>query len=566
MNGMLYRTERVAPGPFDLRNIAMAGGGNFMELVIRDPFGNEQRVRNPFYTSETVLGKGLHEYSYNAGFLRENFGVQSNDYGDPAYALIHRYGMSNNASIGIHAEGTPGLNTFGPELTCLLHGSGVVTLSASESVHHDQGAYAGSLAYQYTAKNLSARLFLQDQSRDYATISSLTAPQQVQMTMGGAVGFGTSSLGSISLEYSRQDDYGDRRRQASGISYARGLGRDFNMTVSARNVREERHTQEFFLAVTHSPRRQQTLSARHQSTRDRMMDTLEVTRSAPAGEGLGYRAAVDRTATGDGSRTTAFSPSVQYNSRYNIFRGDYHVERSPAGTSESYTVAVSGAVVAAGGVAGFTRPVTDSFALVQVGDLPGVHVSVNGQDVGTTDIYGRLFAPDLGSYIDNRITISDRDVPVNYSLAAVSRVVSPPFRSGSCVSFPSARIQPVTGRLRVRFPYGDKPVEFTKVSLTGSGRSSSFMTAGDGEFYLEQLAPEGERSDVGKRENECGAGDGGPRAMTGDYTGTFEYQGRSCSFPLSIPPSDDMIIDLGEITTCSLDVAPRPTAPGKRQR
>ena len=229
-------------------------------------------------------------------------------------------------------------------------------------------------------------------------------------------------------------------------------------------------------------------------------------------------------------------------------------------------VAVSGAVVAAGPVVGFTRPVTDSFALVQVGDLSGVQVSVNGQDFGTTDGSGRLFVPGLGSYVDNRITISDRDVPVNYSLAAVSRVVSPQLQSGSCVSFPTTRTQPVTGRLRVQVPDGIKPVEFTKVSLTEGGRNYAFMTAGDGEFYLEQLVAEGENAAVGKRESECGAGDGGPRAMAGAYKGTFEYQGRSCAFELFIPLSDDMIIDLGEMTTCSLDVAPRPTAPAKRQR
>jgi outer membrane usher protein len=297
-----------------------------------------------------------------------------------------------------------------------------------------------------------------------------------------------------------------------------------------------------------------------------MTDTLEITQTAPVGEGLGYRAAVDRTATDDGQRTTSFSPSVQYNSRYNIVRGDYRVDQSTFGTTESYMVSVSGAVVAAGTVVGFTRPVTDSFALVQAGDLPGVHVSVNGQDFGTTDGSGRLFVPGLGSYVDNRITISDQDVPVNYSLAAVSRVVSPPLQSGSCVLFPTARTQPVTGRLRVQVPDGVKPVEFTKVSLTDGARNYTFTTAGDGEFYLEQLVAEGERAAVGKRESECGAGDGGPHAMTGAYRGTFEYQGKSCSFELIIPRSDDMIIDLGDMTTCYLDVVPRPTAPAKRQR
>jgi hypothetical protein len=48
--------------------------------------------------------------------------------------------------------------------------------------------------------------------------------------------------------------------------------------------------------------------------------------------------------------------------------------------------------------------------------------------------------------------------------------------------------------------------------------------------------------------------------------GTFEYQGKPCSFDLFIPLSEDMIIDLGEMTTCSLDVAPRTTAPAKRQQ
>jgi len=566
MNGMLYRTERVAPGPFDLRNITMAGGGNLMELVIRDPFGNEQRIRNPFYTSDVLLAKGLQEYSYNAGFLRENFGVQSNNYGDPAYALFHRYGMRNDSTIGFWAEGTTGLNTFGPALTYQLHRSGVVTVAAAESVLHGQGAYAGTLAYQYAARNLSARLFLQNQSRDYATISTRAEQDHVQLMTGGAIGYGTGELGAFSLGYSREEDYGGRRRQVAGLSYARSLGREFYLTASVQNVRSEQPSQEFTLAFTYSPRRQNSLTARHQSSRSQTMDTLEVLQTAPVGEGLGYRAAVDRIAADGGRRATAFSPSVQYNSRYNIFRGDYRVEQSHDGTMQSYAVAVSGAVVAAGTVIGFTRPVTDSFALVQVGDLPGVQVSANGQHLGTTDGSGRLFVPALGSYVDNRITISDQDVPVNYSLVAVSRLVSPPLKSGSCVFFPVTRTQPVTGRLRVQVPDGLRPVEYTRIALTGGGKIYSFMTAGDGEFYLEQLVPDGETAAGGKQESECGKEAGGAKVMAGNYAGSFEYQGQSCTFELVIPLSDEMIIDLGEMTTCSVDAVIRPAVPAKRQR
>lgn len=554
MNGMLYRTEQVAPGPFDLRNITAAGGGNLLDVVIRDPFGNETRIQNPFYSSETVLAKGLHQYSYNAGFLREEYGEQSNQYGDPAYSLNHRYGLRNDTTIGFRAEGATGLNNFGPELTYVLHRGGAVNLSLAESVHHGTGAYAGMAGYQYASRAFSARVFLRGQSREYETVASLAADEQVRMTTGGAVGFGAGTLGSVTFEYSRQDDYDDGRQQAGGVSYARALGRDFQLTLSARSVRNERRNREFYAAITYNPRTQTAVSARHLHSTDRDSDTLEVQQSAPLGEGFGYRASVDRTVT-DLDRTTSFSPSVQYNSPAAIFRGDYRVEQSGTGTIQSYNLSLSGAIVAVGGRVGLSRPVTDSFALVQVGELEGVRVSANGQEIGSTDSDGKLFVPSLGSYVDNRITINDDDVPVNYSLTGVSRLVSPPLRSGSCVVFPALRVQPVTGKIRVEVGGAAMPVEFTRVSLADGERSYSFITARDGEFYLERLESRDAPDAAGGNGDGCAAGSA-PASLAGTYRAGFEFLGKQCSFMLVFPRSEEMIIDLGDLTACRFEGAP----------
>ena len=41
--------------------------------MLKDPFGNEQRIYYPAYFSTQMLREGLHEYSYNIGFLREQY-------------------------------------------------------------------------------------------------------------------------------------------------------------------------------------------------------------------------------------------------------------------------------------------------------------------------------------------------------------------------------------------------------------------------------------------------------------------------------------------------------------
>ena len=100
IDGQRVRTLRLPAGDFDLRNITQATGYRSVDLVIRDAFGREQRVSTSFYSSERSLKAGLHEYSYNVGALRENFGVESNDYGPLAFAGFHRYGVIRRVDAG----------------------------------------------------------------------------------------------------------------------------------------------------------------------------------------------------------------------------------------------------------------------------------------------------------------------------------------------------------------------------------------------------------------------------------------------------------------------------------
>jgi len=169
---------------------------------------------------------------------------------------------------------------------------------------------------------------------------------------------------------------------------------------------------------------------------------------------------------------------------------------------------------------GFSRPITDSFGLVKVGELQGVRVYQNGQEIGRTDRKGRVFLPNLGSYYENHVSIGDKDIPIDYALSEVVKYVSPPLRSGSLIPFEATKFQAITGTLHLKLEGETKPVEFHEVRLDVEGKGISFPTGKGGEFYLENIAP-------------------------GSYKASFVYKGRTCAFEIPIPASDELIVDLG---------------------
>jgi outer membrane usher protein len=87
------------------------------------------------------------------------------------------------------------------------------------------------------------------------------------------------------------------------------------------------------------------------------------------------------------------------------------------------------------GAAFWTRPVQNSFALVEAGSAAGVSVYRENQLVGTTDANGRLLVPDLLPFSVNRLSIDDSALPVATGLTSSAEVVSPPANAGVPVRF-----------------------------------------------------------------------------------------------------------------------------------
>jgi len=524
LDGIRLRTLKLAPGEFDFRNITYYGGMGNVTVVTRDPFGREATFRYPYYFTDTILREGLHNYSYNLGFQRRAFGVESNQYGPLAFSAFHNYGLTDSLTIGVRGEGDDQVANLGPQASYRTGRAGVISLSLAGSLARGAGGGAAIVAnHQYQNRNLGTRLFFLGRTREYATIGEEVPTARTRSDVGAGVSYGTGSAGTISVDYADRRTYGGLDLRIATASYSKTVRPDLALQATYRNFRGQTSANEYFVGLTYYPSSDTALSAGYRREGETDTVTLQATKNPPVGEGWGYQASVTRSESPAAAVTTVV-PSVQYNGKYGIYRGEYLGEYSGSGERrEQYHLTASGGIAFVGGMFGFSRPVTDSFGLVTVDNIAGVRVYQNNQEIGRTDSRGRMFLPSMGSYYENQVSIDDKDIPMDYSLAEVRRLVSPPLRSGSLIPFEAKRFRAVTGTLKTLIDGELKAAEYLEVRLMAEGKEVVFPTGRGGEFYLEDLPP-------------------------GTHAASVESGGRRCFFELRVPETDELITELGGVT------------------
>jgi outer membrane usher protein len=185
-------------------------------------------------------------------------------------------------------------------------------------------------------------------------------------------------------------------------------------------------------------------------------------------------------------------------------------------------VDAAGSLVLAEGSVHASRPVADSFAIVEVDTAEAVRVYLDNREVGTARAGRPLVVPSLVSYDSNRISIDDRDVRVDYRVADTTRSVTTGWRGGGVVRFQAVRIQAFVGRLGWVEDGRRSPADYARLELALPDRSVVSAVGKHGEFYLENL----------------------PR---GGHSGRLLLNGRECTFRIDVPVSEAMVVDLGEV-------------------
>lgn len=478
VNNALVARQNVPPGPFSISNLPAVTGAGEVRLVVRDLFGREQLITQPFYASQALLRESLEDFSYELGLVRENFGINSNDYGGWLGTGTYRRGISERLTGEVHAEASQDRATVGGGGDYLMPQVGTISgyVAGSHSRSSNGGLILLGIDRQARPWSLGART--QWTTHDFTQVGLL--PQQlapVQLS-SFTVGYTAGTAGSIGIAYVTQHNRDQADARIATLSYSVSLGRIGSFSVSAvRNLVGDVNTTIFaLLSIPLDPSTSVSFSpqfVRGGSSGNRNDFTTTLQRNLPLGEGYGYRL----LSRSDGSKQASYS--LQNNV------GTYTVEAAQSLGATATRLNVSGGVALLGGDAFLSRRIDQSFAVARIPDYPNVRILVDNQPAGRTDASGNALIPRLRAYDRNVISIDQRDVPLDAEIGALKLEAVPYFRSGVGLRFPIKRSRGAT--LTIQLDDG-KPLP-VGASVQIVGEDKTYAVGYDGEAYVVGLGP-----------------------------------------------------------------------------
>jgi outer membrane usher protein len=508
VNNALVARQSVPPGPFSIGNLPVVTGAGEVRLVVRDLFGREQLITQPFYASQALLREGLEDFSYELGLVRENFGLNSNDYGSWLGTGTYRRGLSERFTGEVHAEGLRDQATVGVGGDYLMPQVGTLSSYVATSHGRSRNGALLLLGIDRQARPWSLGARTQWTTRDFTQIGLLPgqlAPVRLStFSLSHTAGAG----GSIGFAYVLQHNRSQADARVATLSYSVFLGRIGSFSISAvRNLVGDVNTTVF--ALLSIPLNRSTTASfnprfvRGGSAGSSHDFTATLQRHLPLGEGYGYRL----LSRSNGAKEASYSLQNNF--------GLYTVEAAHALGTTATRVSAAGGVAVLGGDAFLSRRIDQSFAVARIPDYPDVRILADNQLAGRTDSNGNALIPRLRAYDRNVISVDQRDVPLDAEIRALKIETVPYFRSGVDVTFPIKRSRGATFTIRLE---DGKPLP-VGASVRIVGKDETYAVGYDGEVYVVGLDPA----------NRLRA----------------TWRGQSCEFELRFTASTDPLPDLG---------------------
>ena len=477
VNNALVSQRQIQPGPFSINNIPVISGAGDIQLVVTDPLGRQQIISKPIYASQTLLRTGLSSYSTEFGYLRNNFGITSNDYQDRFASGTFRRGLNDNLTGEIHSEIKPRQAITGIGGDYLFNSVGLLSVYAVESRSQNSKGGMFLLGMQRQGQRWSFSESSQWTSIHFYQLTQSSGDLQPSPSLSSSfnVSYSAGALGYVGLTLIERINRGYENTKLASLSYNVTLSNLFNFSISAlRDIQNSNTTLFAQLSIPLSPGI--NLSSNYQkvnSVDDNRNGNLTTVlqKSLPTDEGYGYQL---RSSNQGGNEGDLYLQN-------NV--GTYTLGLSENYGSTATRLQASGAMEYLGNEIYFSRRINQSFAVAHVGDFPNIHVLADNQPVGYTDAKGNVFLPRIRAYDKNIISLDPLDIPFDAKIESTTLEVIPYFRSGLEIDFPITHS--ISATLQLVLSDGTKVPSGTIIKLMGN--NDTFIVGLDGDLYLTGL-------------------------------------------------------------------------------
>ncbi len=483
VNGVRQLSQPVPPGPFEIRQPPIASGAGQIAVAVTDELGRQTLRTVNFYATDRLLKPGLSSYSAEGGWVRRNYGLRSNDYGQFALSGTARHGMSDWLTLEGHAEAMQGLALGGGGAVFNLGNRAVLASALSASSATGGTGQQLSLAIERNADPLSLSLSRTQATRSYQDIGARQGAPVSRSATVATMGMNLASAGSLSMAYARTKSpllftdlgtTGLADSETLTLTYFKSVGSMASMYLTAyRDFRNSGYGASVGLIIPLGGR--EVVGASVNNNNGQRTATLQASRSTVAIGDLGWQ--LQDT---EGSYRQRLA-QVNYKSRV----GSFSAGVSQGSSISSQRLGARGALAFMDGGVFASDWIDDSFAVVNASGVKNVGIYNENRYAGRTDDNGQLLLTDLRAYDVNKISVDILDLPLTLQLDQSDQYVKPRDRSGVVVHFNARRASDVT--LTLKDAAGDYIPIGSSIRVRETGLQAP--VGYDGVSYLQELAP-----------------------------------------------------------------------------
>ncbi|WP_457351968.1 fimbria/pilus outer membrane usher protein [Sphingomonas sp. UYP23] len=496
-NGSRLFSRNIAAGPFEVPQLPVITGAGMLSITVRDALGRQVTVTQPFYASATLLAPGLQTFSLQAGAVRKNWGVKSNDYAGLAGSGTWRRGLSALATVEASVEATHGAVMGGAGLVLNLAQIAILKVVGAASTGGTGTGTKVTAGLQCVGPVFSFAASATLADRRFRDIAAVAGDPVARLQVNASMGLTLGRLGSLGVAFVavNRDAYASldqtcvattlapdcnsfdlpvQRTRTMSASYSVQLGR-IALYATAYGDLRDRRTRGVIAGLTIPLGRRSTASVSAGASSGDRSGQFDASRSPVTIGDWGYRAFASV-----GSTPHQFG-QLQYEAPWALVTaGVDHIagQTSLRGELRGSLSLVDGAVFAA-------NAIDDSFAVVDTDGLPNIRVFHENRAVGRTNAHGLLLVPDLRAFDLNHIGIEATDIPPDITIETDARTVRPPDHAGVRVKFSASvshgALLVLVDTAGVAIPVG---------STATLRRTGAIVPVGyDGESYVTGLQP-----------------------------------------------------------------------------
>jgi len=509
VNNALVSSKNVNPGAFDITSIPVINGYGDLTVVTTDLLGRQQTYTLPYYSSSEILTPGLHDYSYEMGFIRNNLGTSSADYGKFVIAGTDTVGITDHFTSQWHTELLTSQQTAGLGGNYIWSTYGVWNIAGAMSQSNGNGIGGlAQLGFQHSSgiRPVNWGSNLQATTARFMNLGVQPGQFAPSLQSQSFLGFVLPKAASIGISYTLQNNRSSDNASLLSMSYSKTFFKKWALGATVLTNIGGTRSNGVFLTLNRTLNERTNFSLSGNAQTDIKQASAQINRPLPLGTGYGY----NLSAGADANHAYDYQAAVS--AQNNI--GTYTAAVASQDGNQGYRAGVAGGVVYLGGRPYLTRQMTDSFAVVETG-VPNVHVYEFNQVVGKTDKNGNMLLPNLMPYQNNKIAVESKDLPLNAIVDSTQTQVLPYYRSGMLVKFP---IRVSRNATLVVVDHNDRALPLS-VTATINQNNENFPVGEDGVLFLAGL----------EKKNKI----------------TVHLVDSTCQFDLDYPETTDPLPDLG---------------------